>query len=169
VALPEAFTQTAYLVCARANAIGHGELGSRDRTATNIFLLVSTLLSAVAAAGVLTDFCSKTVVGLISLAATLATLMAIACLQMMKADQHLRLQAEYEALYLKLLECGSPYNHGFPDPSWEERFRLCREEFQRIVVAAGSDKASIKDRQAKEYRKRAEVSTSGESVPLCVG
>jgi hypothetical protein len=42
VAMPEAMTQAGYLLCARANATGHGEIGSRGRRTTNLILVIST-------------------------------------------------------------------------------------------------------------------------------
>jgi hypothetical protein len=162
VALPSSDQVASFLLDAKANAMGHGTIGARGRRTTNIVLLVSTVLSLVAGAGVLADFLSQTTVGLISLGAAIASATAIACLQTLKSDQHLRLQGEYESVSVRLVGCDSP------KPGKENecgmRYNKCKEDFFRAVEDAKSDKVSLTPKQVEKYRElaRQEILRSNE-------
>ena len=151
--VPSSNDVMAYMLDARANALGHAALGILGRRTTNIVLWLSAGLSAVAGAGVLAEVFSKTTVGFVSLAAAIASLTAIACLQTLKFDQHLRLQGEYESVSARLVGCYAPKPGR--EQACDERFKECVEDFNRALEHAGSEKAALSDRRVEKCRKKA--------------
>ena len=142
----------AYMLASQANASGHAANGIWGRGITNALIAISGLLSAFAGAGVFSDTFSKAVVGWASLAASVASALAIICLTTLKFDAHLRLQGAYESVRARLVQC-EPHK-GYDEDS-DRLFSLCIDDFNRAVETAGHEKALLTGKQVDKFEAQA--------------
>jgi hypothetical protein len=134
----------AYLLASTANALGHNIIGLWGRLTTNLLVAASAILSGFATAGVFLDAFGSAAVGWLSLAASIASMLAIICLTTLKSDAHLRLQAAYENVRGRLPASDSP-----------ELLSACIADFDEAVATAGHERAVLWGWQVGRFERKA--------------